>query len=62
MREANLRDAEQSLGTQEQRIREQGAAVSSAEYELSRTRIESPIDGLIVRRNIEQARRWSSAR
>ena len=54
VREANLRDAEQSLGTQEQRIREQGASVSSAEYELSRTRIESPIDGLIVRRNIEQ--------
>jgi HlyD family secretion protein len=54
VREANLRDSEQSLGTQEQRIREQGASVSSAEYELSRTRIESPIDGLIVRRNIEQ--------
>ena len=54
VREANLRDAEQSLGTQEQRIREPGASVSSAEYELSRTRIESPIDGLIVRRNIEQ--------
>ena len=53
VREANLRDSEQSLGTQEQRIREQGASVSSAEYELSRTRIESPIDGLIVRRNIE---------
>jgi HlyD family secretion protein len=54
VREANLRDAEQSLGTQEQRIREQGATVSSAQYELSRARIESPIDGLIVRRNIEQ--------
>ena len=54
VREANLRDSEQSLGTQEQRIREQGASVSSAEYELSRTRIESPIDGLVVRRNIEQ--------
>src|SRR5688572_7599340 len=54
VREANLRDSEQALGTQESRIREQGASVSSAEYELSRTRIESPIDGLIVRRNIEQ--------
>ena len=28
--------------------------MSSAQYELSRARIESPIDGLIVRRNIEQ--------
>jgi HlyD family secretion protein len=54
VREANLRDSEQSLGTQEQRIRESAATVSSAQYELSRARIESPIDGLIVRRNIEQ--------
>ena len=54
VRESQLRDAEQALGTQDQRIRETAATVSSAEYELSRTRIESPIDGLIVRRNIEQ--------
>jgi HlyD family secretion protein len=54
VRETQLRDAEQGLSTQEQRIRETAATVSSAEYELSRTRIESPIDGLIVRRNIEQ--------
>jgi HlyD family secretion protein len=54
VREANLRDAEQSLGTQGNRIKETAAQVSSAQYELSRARIESPIDGLIVRRNIEQ--------
>jgi HlyD family secretion protein len=54
VRETQLRDAEQALSTQQQRIRENAANVSSAEYELSRTRIESPIDGLIVRRNIEQ--------
>jgi HlyD family secretion protein len=54
VRETQLRDAEQGLSTQEQRIQENAATVSSAEYELSRTRIESPIDGLIVRRNIEQ--------
>jgi HlyD family secretion protein len=54
VRETQLRDAEQGLSTQEQRIQETAATVSSAEYELSRTRIESPIDGLIVRRNIEQ--------
>ena len=53
VRETQLRDAEQGLSTQDQRIRETAATVSSAEYELSRTRIESPIDGLIVRRNIE---------
>jgi HlyD family secretion protein len=54
VREANLRDAEQALSTQEQRIRETQAQVSSAQYDLSRARIESPIDGLVVRRNIEQ--------
>jgi HlyD family secretion protein len=53
VRETQLRDAEQGLSTQNQRIQETAATVSSAEYELSRTRIESPIDGLIVRRNIE---------
>jgi HlyD family secretion protein len=54
VREANLRDAEQALSTQSQRIRETQAQVSSAQYDLSRARIESPIDGLVVRRNIEQ--------
>ena len=54
VREASLRDAEQSLGTQEQRIRESAATVVSAQYELRKARIESPIDGLIVRRNIEE--------
>jgi HlyD family secretion protein len=54
VREANLRDAEQGLSTQQQRIRETQAQVSTAQYDLSRARIESPIDGLVVRRNIEQ--------
>lgn len=54
VRESQLRDAEQGLSTQEQRIRETAAQVSSAQYDLSRARIESPIDGLVVRRNIEQ--------
>jgi HlyD family secretion protein len=54
VREANQRDAEQALATQSQRIRETQAQVSSAQYDLSRARIESPIDGLVVRRNIEQ--------
>jgi HlyD family secretion protein len=54
VREANLRDAEQGLATQTLRIRETQAQVSTAQYDLSRARIESPIDGLVVRRNIEQ--------
>lgn len=54
VRETQLRQAEQGLATQDQRIRETQAALSGARYDLSKTRIESPVDGLIVRRNIEQ--------
>ena len=54
IRETQLRQAEQALSTQEQRIRETQASLSGARYDLSKTRIESPVDGLIVRRNIEQ--------
>jgi HlyD family secretion protein len=54
IRETQLRQAEQSLSTQEQRIRENQASLSGAQYDLSKARIESPVDGLIVRRNIEQ--------
>jgi len=54
VRETQLRQTEQSLSTQEQRIRENQASLSGAQYDLSKARIESPIDGLIVRRNIEQ--------
>jgi HlyD family secretion protein len=54
IRETQLRQAEQQLLTQDQRIRETQASLSGAQYDLSRARIESPIDGLIVRRNIEQ--------
>jgi HlyD family secretion protein len=53
VREAQLREQEQQLSTQEQRIREMQAQLSGAQYDLSKARIESPIDGLIVRRNIE---------
>jgi HlyD family secretion protein len=54
VRETQLRQTEQSLSTMEQRIRETQASLSGARYDLSKTRIESPVDGLIVRRNIEQ--------
>jgi HlyD family secretion protein len=54
VREAQLREAEQQLSTQDQRIREMQALLSSARYELSKVRIESPITGLIVRRAIEE--------
>jgi HlyD family secretion protein len=54
VREAALREVEQQLSTQDQRIRQERAGVASARYDLSKVRIESPIDGIVTRRNIEQ--------
>ena len=54
VREADLREREQQLATQEQRIRQEKADLANARYNLSKVRIESPIDGIVTRRNIEQ--------
>jgi HlyD family secretion protein len=52
--EANLRAQEQNLKTQELRIAQERASLSSAQYDLSRVRLESPINGIVTRRNIEE--------
>lgn len=52
--EANLRAQEQNLKTQELRITQERASLSSAKYDLSRVRLESPINGIVTRRNIEE--------
>jgi HlyD family secretion protein len=52
--ETQLRESQQALSTAEARIREQRATLAGARYDLSKVRIESPIDGIITRRNIEQ--------
>jgi HlyD family secretion protein len=54
VRESDLREREKQVATQEQRIRQERAVLSSARYDLSKVRIESPIDGLVTRRNIEE--------
>ncbi len=54
IREAELRQREQDIQTQEQRIRQEAATLNQAQYNLSRARIESPIDGIVSRRNIEE--------
>lgn len=54
VREAELRQREQDIRTQEQRIRQEAASLNQAQYNLSRARIESPIDGIVSRRNIEE--------
>ena len=52
--QASLAAQEQSLKTQQARIAQERASLSSAQYDLSRVRIESPINGIVTRRNIEE--------
>ncbi len=52
--QSNLNSQEQNLKTQELRISQERATLSSAKYDLSRVRMESPINGIVTRRNIEE--------
>ncbi|MBI4478015.1 MAG: efflux RND transporter periplasmic adaptor subunit [Acidobacteria bacterium] len=54
VREAELRTRETEITAAEQRIRQMSAELSSAKYNLSRVTIESPITGLVTRRNVEE--------
>ncbi len=54
MREADLRAQLQQIETQQKRISQEVATLESARYDLSKVRIESPIDGIVTRRNIEE--------
>jgi len=54
MRETDLLISQQSVRTQEQRIKVEEANLTSARYDLNKVRVESPIDGLVTRRNIEE--------
>jgi len=49
-----VRNAEQAVSTAEQRIRSQMADLESAHYDLNRVTIESPIDGIVTKRNVEE--------
>ena len=46
--------AEQSLNTQQTRIKQQEAQLETANYDLTKVRIVSPIDGIITKRNIQE--------
>jgi HlyD family secretion protein len=54
MREADLRAQEQNVTTQQARMQQENATLESARYDLSKVRIESPIKGIITKRNIEE--------
>ena len=53
MRQTDLRVSEQSMRTQEQRIKQEEANLESARYDLTKVRLVSPINGVVIRRNIE---------
>ena len=54
VRESELRVQEQNVRTQQLRMQQESATLESARYDLSKVRIESPINGIVTRRNIEE--------
>src|SRR5207237_5298005 len=49
-----LQEREKSANAQTSRIQQERAGLESARYDLSKVRIESPIDGIVTRRNIQE--------
>jgi HlyD family secretion protein len=52
--ESALREREKQIAAQSARIAQERAGLESARYDLSKVRIESPIDGIVTRRNIQE--------
>jgi HlyD family secretion protein len=52
--ESSLREREKQVTSQAARINQERASLESARYDLSKVRIESPIDGIVTRRNIQE--------
>ncbi len=54
MKRADLNSQEQNVKTQALRMQQESATAESARFDLSKVRIESPIEGIVTRRNIEE--------
>jgi HlyD family secretion protein len=52
--QSNLSEREKQVRTQEVRLGQDRAQLQSAQFDLSKVRIESPISGIITRRNIQE--------
>ena len=52
--ESSLREREKQVNAQAARIGQEKASLESARYDLSKVRMESPIDGIVTRRNIQE--------
>ncbi|MEO6212136.1 MAG: efflux RND transporter periplasmic adaptor subunit [Vicinamibacterales bacterium] len=54
VRQTELKSQEQQLRTQQLRMQQEQATAESARFDLSKVRIESPIAGIVTRRNVEE--------
>ena len=52
--ESALQERQHAADAQASRIKQERAGLESARYDLSKVRIESPIDGIVTRRNIQE--------
>jgi HlyD family secretion protein len=52
--ESALQERDKSAKAQDSRIMQERAALENAKYDLSKVRIESPIEGIVTRRNIQE--------
>jgi HlyD family secretion protein len=52
--ESALQEREHGADAQASRIKQERAGLDNARYDLSKVRIESPIDGIVTRRNIQE--------
>ena len=52
--QSNLAEREKQVRTQEVRLGQDRAQLASAQFDLSKVRIESPIAGIVTRRNIQE--------
>jgi HlyD family secretion protein len=52
--ESGLQERDKQVMAQENRIAQERATLESARYDLTKVRIESPIDGIVTRRNIQE--------
>ena len=52
--QSTLAEREKQVNTQQVRLGQDRASLASAKFDLSKVRIESPIDGIITRRNIQE--------
>ena len=53
-RQQDIKSRQQEILTREQQIKQEQAGLSTTRYDLTQITITSPIDGIIVRRNIEE--------